>query len=132
MFIYYCTGLNGDVLPAGDEFARIFEYDDTMINHFNERSCLPDFGISSKRVSKNSLLNNDGNFLLDICKGSNIFIFFHIIFILNGRCGQDKGFGYFTFKSISTIDRLSPFEGLKYILISLCKTWTHLSVTVIV
>ena len=63
------SGLNDDFLPADDEFARIFEYDDTMINHFNKSSCLSDFqvGISIKRVNKDSLVNNDGNFLLDIC-----------------------------------------------------------------
>lgn len=103
------TGLNDDFLSADDEFARIFEYDDAMINHFNKSSCLPDFGLSIKRVNKDSFINNDGNFLLDICKSNNIFI-------LNGRCGQDRGLGSFTFKSLSTIDySLSSFEGLKYI-----------------
>ena len=103
------SGLNDDFLPADDEFARMFEYDDTMINHFNKSSCLPDFGLSIKRVNKDSLVNNDGNFLLDICKSNNIFI-------LNGRCGHDRDLGSFTFKNISTIDySLSSFEGLKYI-----------------
>ena len=61
------------------------------------------------RVSKDNLINNDGNFLLDLCKSCNLFI-------LNGRCGRGKSIGSLTFKEISTIDySLSSFDGLKYV-----------------
>ena len=54
-------------------------------------------------------INNDGNLLLDLCKSCNLFI-------LNGRCGRDKGIGSLTFKDLSTIDySLSSFDCLKYI-----------------
>lgn len=59
-----------------------------------------------KRANKNNLVNNVGNFLLDMCKSCNLFI-------LIGHCGQDKGIGSFTFRDISTIDyALSSFESL--------------------
>ena len=103
------TSNNADYLIADDELARLLEYDDVMIKYFNKSSCLSDHGLSVERANKDMFLNNDGRFLLDICKSNNIFI-------LNGRCGQDKGIGAFTFKDISTIDySLSSFEGLKFI-----------------
>lgn len=74
------TSSHEDYLTADDELARIMEYDDVMINYFNKSSCLSDYGMSVERANKDMVLNNDGHFLLDICKSNNIFI-------LNGRCG---------------------------------------------
>ena len=48
---------------------------------------------------------NEENILIDICKNNNLFI-------LNGRCGKDKGVGAFTFKQCSVIDSC---QALKFI-----------------
>ncbi|MEW8546068.1 MAG: reverse transcriptase family protein [Candidatus Thiodiazotropha sp.] len=58
---------------------------------------------------KDKATNNEGNRLLETCKSNNLFI-------LNGRCGKDKGIGEYTFKSISVIDySISTAEALKFI-----------------
>ena len=102
---------------ADDELARLLEYDDVMIKYFNKSSCLSDHGLSVERANKDMFLNNDGRFLLDICKSNNIFI-------LNGRCGQDKGIGALnshlkTYQLLIIHCRL--LKGLNLFLISLFK-----------
>ena len=47
--------------------------------------------------SIDTIVNNDGRYLLDLCKYSNIFIW-------NGRCGADRNIGDFTCKNVSVID----------------------------
>lgn len=80
-----------------------------LLDFYNKHFHLPTFDMLIHRVSKDTLINNDENFLLDLCKSCNLFI-------LNGRCGRDKGIGSLTFKDLSTIDySLSSFDGLKYI-----------------
>ena len=47
--------------------------------------------------------------MLETCKSNNLFI-------LNGRCGKDKGVGTFTFKNISVIDyAIVTVQSLKFI-----------------
>lgn len=53
--------------------------------------------MSHKRASQDKITNKQGEHLLDICKSSNLFI-------LNGRCGNDKGKGKLTFRNISLLD----------------------------
>lgn len=97
------------ILCADDYLARYFDYDEMLLDFYNKHFHLPTFDMLIHRVSKDTLINNDGNFLLDLCKSCNLFI-------LNGRCGRDKGIGSLTFKDLSTIDySLSSFDGLKYI-----------------
>ena len=53
--------------------------------------------MSYKRTSQDRIINKQGEHLLDICKGSNLFI-------LNGRCGNDEDKGKLTFRNISLLD----------------------------
>ena len=60
---------------------------------------LENFNINKFRISKDKTVNNEGNILLGMRKSHNFFI-------LNGRCGQDKGVGALTFKQCSVIDHI--------------------------
>ena len=80
-----------------------------MQQFFDISSILEQYKFSKNRKSKDSVVNNEGNQLLDICKSNNLII-------LNGRCGQDKETGAYTFKGISVIDyTIASTEVLKYI-----------------
>ena len=103
------TGCTDDFVTADDYLVSHFEYDGSLLIFYNRSTCLPEYDMVINRVNIDSVINNGGNLLLDMCKTSNLFI-------LNGRCGQDRGVGSLTFKDISTIDySLSSFEGLKFI-----------------
>ena len=52
--------------------------------------------MSDQRCSKDKSLNNEGNNLLEMCKCYNLCI-------LNGRCGDDRNLGNFTFRNTSVI-----------------------------
>ena len=86
-----------EFIDADDFLAEHFGYDDTLNQFYNMSSLLTQYGFEYNRSSKDTLLNNEGNFLIDICKSNNLFI-------MNGRCGQDRGIGEFTFKNTSVID----------------------------
>ena len=65
--------------------------------------------MSLHRTTRDSIFNNEGKILLEICKSNNLFI-------LNGRCGKDKEMGAFTFKNTSTIDySIFSTESLKFV-----------------
>lgn len=90
-------------------FAKHFGYDDTMYQFYNISNMLTQIDLDKTRVSKDKSSNNEGNFLMEICKSNNLFI-------LNGRCGNDKGIGAFTFRNISVIEySLVSAQGLKFI-----------------
>ena len=86
-----------EFIDADDFLAEHFGYDDTLNQFYNMSSLLTQYGFEYNRSSKDTVLNNEGNFLIDICKSNNLFI-------MNGRCGQDRGKGEFTFKNTSVID----------------------------
>ena len=62
-----------------------------------------------RRISHDTVCNNEGNALLEICKSNNLCI-------LNGRCGKDKNLGSFTFKHTSVIDySITTVDTFKFI-----------------
>ena len=90
-------------------FAEHVGYDDTMYQFYNISSMLSQFNLAENRVSKDKSSNNEGNLLIEICKSNNLFI-------LNDRCGNDKGKGVFTFKNTSVIDYIVvSAQALKFI-----------------
>ena len=98
-----------DFIDADDFFAQHFGFDDTVYQFYNISCLLAQFNLDRHRVSKDNVSNNEGNLLIEICRSNNLFI-------LNGRCGNDKGIGAFTFRNTSVIDySLASAQGLKYI-----------------
>ena len=62
-------------------FLEDYEFrDDLQMIYINEVCNLDIFGIPRRRTSKDKGKNRYGNFLLDFCKGNNVFI-------MNGRLG---------------------------------------------
>ncbi|MCW4343918.1 MAG: reverse transcriptase family protein [Candidatus Thiodiazotropha endolucinida] len=62
-----------------------------------------------QRCSKDTVLNNLGNSLIELCKSNNLCI-------LNGRCGDDKNVGNLTFRNTSVIDyTIVSAETLLYV-----------------
>ena len=74
-----------------DEFlADIFYFDSETCNFFSQANSLEPYNIAITRQSHDKHTNNHGYKLIDICKNNNIFI-------LNGRFGNDRGMGGYTF-----------------------------------
>ena len=86
-----------DFMDADDFLAKHFDFDESMQDFYNASSVLSQVNMSRNRSSQDKTANNEGRFLLEVCKSSNLFM-------LNGRCGKDKGVGSFTFKNVSVID----------------------------
>lgn len=83
--------------------------DEFLVDHFNKSENLEQFGLSKHRSSQDNTLNNSGHRLLELCKANNLFI-------LNGRCGSDKGVGACTYRHISLIDyAIATYPGIPYI-----------------
>ena len=60
--------------------------------------------MNSHRKSQDSVYNNVGNILLEICKSNNLFI-------LNGRCGKDKeAFVDYSITTAETLKFIDDFE----------------------
>ena len=70
--------------------------DDLQGIYINEVCNLDIFGIPRRRTSKDKGKNRYGNFLLDFCKGNNVFI-------MNGRLGKDQ-MGNLTCRNASVVD----------------------------
>ena len=85
------TWTKDDFTTADDFLADHFDFDDTIRTFFNASSVLLDNNMNLRRISHDTVCNNEGNALLEICKSNNLCI-------LNGRCGKDKNLGSFTFK----------------------------------
>ena len=93
-----------------DDFTKQqFGYDN-VLDQFNNVQCLlSNYSLDPTRASKDKSSNKEGNLLLEICKSSDLFI-------LNGRCGKDKGTGNFTFRNSSIIDySIASAYALKYV-----------------
>ena len=83
------SSLNDFVEIIDDNFEDgIFSNDITLLDEMHVPRC---------RSSKDTVVNNYGRYLLELCKYSNLFI-------LNGRCGADRNIGDFTCKNVSVID----------------------------
>ena len=81
-----------------------------MLDQFNNVQCLlSNYSLDPTRASKDNSSNNEGSLLLEICKSNDLFV-------LNGRCGKDKGIGNFTFRNTSVIDySIASAYALKYV-----------------
>lgn len=103
------TQTQDDFLDVDNFFADHFNFDDTLKEFYNISAMLSQFNMDKNRSSKDKTANNEGRILLETCKSNNLFI-------LNGRCGKDKGVGTFTFKNISVIDySIVTVQSLKFI-----------------
>ena len=91
------TQTKEEFLDVDDFFAEHFSFDDSLQQFYNISSMLENFNMNKVRSSHDKTGKNEGNILIDICKNNNLFI-------LNGRCGKDKGVGALTFKQCSVID----------------------------
>ena len=86
-----------DYIEIDDFLTEMFDFDSEtteFFSHINKLECL---NILKNRCSQDRHVNNNGNKLLNLCKNNNLFI-------ANGRIGQDKSVGKFTFKTVSVID----------------------------
>ena len=98
-----------DFIEADPFLSDYFDFDETVLNHFNKVSSLAQYNMSYKRASQDRIINKQGEHLLDICKSSNLFI-------LNGRCGNDKDKGKLTFRNISLLDYgIASVDSLKFV-----------------
>ena len=98
-----------DFIDADEYFSDFFEFDENLINYFIASSSLDSIKFSKCRVSQDTVINNAGNLLLDMCKSNNLFI-------LNGRCGADIHVGAMTFQGQSVIDySIAARKALRFI-----------------
>ena len=103
------THTQSDILENDDFLIEHFDLDDAMYDLFNIKTLLACANMSELRTSKDNVINNEGRKLLDICKSGNICI-------LNGRCGDDKYIGNFTFNNTSIIDySIASAEAINYV-----------------
>ena len=89
---------NPDFIDADKYFSDCFEFDENLTNYLNASSSLDSIKFSKCHVSQDTVINNSGYLLLDMCKSNNLFI-------LNGRCGADINIGAMTFRGQSVISR---------------------------
>ena len=98
-----------ELLDVDNFFEQFFEFDDTLTQFYNVSDMLLQYKMDKIRNSKDKQINNEGRILLEICRSNNLFI-------LNGRCGEDKGKGEFTFKQCSVIDySMVSAQALKFV-----------------
>ena len=109
---------NKYILLTGDFNSRTGtdpDFFDVSSSLYDNSSDIPDFSrqlkqfnLSRNRCSKDVCKNSYGYFLLDMCKGNNLFI-------LNGRVTGDKE-GIFTCKQSSVVDYfICTYDLLKYV-----------------
>ena len=92
----HCLSFYFDFIEADDYFSDLFDFE-VNSDYFNVSSKLDGSKFSKNRVSQDTIVNNEGNLLLDMCKSNNLFI-------LNGRCDSDMNVGAMTFRGQSVID----------------------------
>lgn len=86
-----------DYVLIDDFISKHFAFDDDFLNDYNVPVFLHDLDYSFNRSSKDPTTNTVGSKLLELCKNTNLFI-------LNGRAGNDKNIGKFTFRDSTVID----------------------------
>jgi len=86
-----------DFVSADEFLADYFNFDDDTLSAFNRTQLLEKWGFSLSRVSSDSKTNAHGHMFIELCKNNSLFI-------LNGRVGQDKNNGQFTYRETSVID----------------------------
>lgn len=86
-----------DYMRADNFLSDIFDFDTETRSFFDKISILEKFNIPTERATKDSKTNNNGNWLVEICKNNNMFI-------VNGRVGKDQHEGAPTFRDKSVID----------------------------
>ena len=86
-----------DFLEEDELFSQHLDYDNDLIDLFQNSSVLDKCNLPKNRTSQDKIINKEGNMLIDIFKANSLFIF-------NGRCGSDKSIGAMTFRNQSIID----------------------------
>ena len=88
-------------------FDKFLDLDQDTISFFDEKSFLVQNNIQVERFSVDKKKNNTGYRVIDLCKNNNLFL-------LNGRYGNDKGVGKYTFRGQSVLDySISSEKGFK-------------------
>ena len=84
---------------SADTFCRFlfFYFDDETVSFFDKTNILCHYGVPLNRANCDKQTNNNGHWLLDICKNNNLFI-------VNGRIGKDTSIGAPTFCDRSTMN----------------------------
>ena len=84
-----------------------FFFDEEIRRFYDQKSILQSLNKQLQRKSHDRKKNNNGYRLIELCKNNNLTI-------LNGRFGQDKNVGNYTFRDTSVIDYiLSSSKSLK-------------------
>ena len=103
------TGYKADFIEADQFLADYFDFDSELLNYFNKSEMLINTKCPKIEQIKIAHLTQKVENLL---KSVNQITFF----ILNGRCGNDKGIGKCTFRGTTLIDyAISSTAGLSYI-----------------
>ena len=103
------TGNLDDFIFVDIFLADTFEFDNETLSYFNKADSLIQYGMKLRRSSQDTVVNANGQKFIEMCRGNNIFI-------ANGRIGEDKDVGQFTYRGTSLIDyTLATVEALKLI-----------------
>ena len=103
------THTSPDFIDAQAFFMDYFDLDNSMNEFFNVSAVLTLYNLAINRRSKDSIINTEGQKLLELCKSNYLTI-------LNGRFGQDRHIGNFTYRNISVIDyTIASKEAHKYL-----------------
>lgn len=86
-----------DFIGSDTFLASHFDFDNDVVNYFQQHVQLEKMGYSLTRNSKDKKTNPHGYYLIEICRNANLFL-------LNGRVGSDRNIGEFTFRNKSVID----------------------------
>ena len=86
-----------DFITADQTIVDFMNFDQETLSFFDKSEELDKININKYRVSQDSMVNSNGNKLIDICINNHLFI-------LNGRFGKDKVLGKCTFRDQSLID----------------------------
>ena len=98
-----------DFLKEDEFFSQNFDYDNDLIDLFQNSSVLDKCYLPNIRTSQDKIINYEGNMLIDLCKANSLFI-------LNSRCGGDKGIGAMTFCNQSIIDNpIISHQALRFV-----------------
>ena len=98
-----------DFIFVDNFLADTFEFDNETLSYFIKADSLIQYGMKLRSSSQDTLVNANGQKFKEMCMGNNIFI-------ANGRIGEDKDVGQFTYRGTSLIDyTLATVEALKLI-----------------
>ena len=112
-YVYLTDDLNAQTANMKDyncldrSFDKFLDLDQDTISFLDEKSFQVQNKIQVDRFSMDKKKNNTGYSVIDFCKNNNCFL-------LNGRYGDDKGAGKYTFREQSVIGySISSEKGFK-------------------